>query len=463
MMNSPPARPDAINRQAQAGVEGAGFIRHPLGPLEEIFWNIGNRFEGDGAAAISASLGGVVQPELLAGALALVQKRHPRLRARIVTGPDGRPIYEVLATMAPIPVRFVKLDAEELPWATHAQRAVETDFQEGGPLCHVTVLESTVRPISEIVMTFHHSLTDGTAGLMLFHEVLSKYEALHQGHSLDALLAATEPLPFVSAGIPPVTASWGDRWAMFSRLVRGFVRKRRAGWTPLPRDSAEYTPRWFRRILSAEETRALERRCRQQRLPVYGAVFALAVTSLRDVLSGEPARLVCRCPVNMRELPNCSRVISFEDLGCFVSGLDRLYVVHKSDDFWRLARLGCEDVRGFITRQGPAMALRLLPVADRITRFLRISPRRPPMRDTMSVNYIPCPPVIQRQYGDLTLEAVSGLNRCRFMGVSLMVAATSLKGRLNFTLGSVDVSEQLHVDFYHALSANIDRLARGEL
>jgi hypothetical protein len=453
----------AQSRADQSANAAGKEVRYPLGPLEEVFWNVGNRFEGDGTAALSARIGGVIQPQRIAEALSVLQKRHPRLRARIVVGEDRRAYYEVAPVMAPVPVRYRQFDSEELPWAAEAQAALNTEFDECGPLCHVTVLQSGVCPISEMVLTFHHSLTDGTSGLLLFHELLSHYEALYRGATVESLLSATEPLPFVAADIPPITAPWRDRWAMFSRLVRGFIRKRRASWTALPRDSNEYTPRWVRWVLPADQTSALERICRKQRLPVYGAVFALAVTSLAELLPHEAARLVCRCPVNMRELPYCKRVISYEHLGCFVSGLDRQYVLRKPYAFWDLARTACNDVREFSAKQGPAMALTMLPTADRIARWLRISPKRPPMRDTMSVNYIPCPPVIQQQYGNLTLEAITGLNRCRYMGVSIMVAALLFKGRLNVTLGSVNVSERLHSDFHAAMARNFERLISGQI
>jgi len=452
--------PNAQDRSVDAGVPCA---RYPLGPLEEVFWSFGNRFHGDGTAALSARIGGHIDTERLAAALLVLQKRHPRLRSRIVVGTDGRALYEVFPTMAPIPVHVKRFDTVDLPWAEEAQRAVATDFEEGAPLCHVTVLQSTTHPVAELVMTFHHSLTDGTSGMLLFHELLSRYEALQQGTPVEAILDATEPLPFVAADVPPITAPWRDRWAMFWRLVRGYVRKRRANWTALPRDSDEYTAKWSRHVLSAEATTAIERACRKQRLPVYGAVFALATTSLAEALRDEPVQFICRCPINMRELPYCNRVISYEHLGCYVSGLDRPYTLKRPYAFWDLARAACADVREYTMRQGPAMALKLVPMVDRLQRWLRISPRRPPMRDTMSINYIPCPPIVKRQYGDLALEEISGLNRCRYVGVSLMIGAILFKGRLNLSLGAVNVSERLRTDFHAALARNIERLARGEI
>ena len=442
---------------------GAQTMQYPLGPLEETFWSVGNRFHGDGTGTISARLGGIVRPETLSGALAILQKRHPRLRARIVTSKSGRACYEVSPSMSPIPVFVKRFPAQELPWASEAQRSLEIDFNPQGPLVHVTVLQSDVCPVSELMLTIHHSLTDGTAGLMLLHQLLANYEELWSGKSLESVLDATESLPFVAADIPPITAPWRDRWQMFVRHVREYMRKRRSGWTVLPSDSPEYSPRWFRQQLSSDDTLALERLFRKRRISVYGALFALAVTSLAESMPSEPVQFACRCPINMRDLPYCERQISYEHLGCFVAGLDRVYTLSKPYDFWGLARAACDDVREFTVKQGPAMALTLVPWAGRLAGVFRISPKRPPMRDTISVNYIPCPTTLKQQYGDLTLESITGLNRCRYMGVSLTVAGTLMHGRINLVLGAVNVSERLREAFHATLIANIGRLIRGEI
>lgn len=439
------------------------IVRYPMGPLEAAFLQIGERFDGDGTSSISTQIRGTIHPEILRGALAAAQKRHPRLRARIAEGSDGKPCYEVLPAMTPLELRIKDFDAEPLPWAEESLALVAEKFDlSTGPLCRAVLLRNERSSLNELIFALHHSLADVGSGAQLTHDVLSNYERLAGGQSLEELMRATEPLPFVAAEVPPITAPLRDRLAMIKRLVRGYLRKRRRGWTPVPSDSGEYRPDWSRHVLSQEDSTALMRLCRKKRVLAYGAIFAAAVTSLAECLEGNRLQFLCRCPVNARELPGCRRVISSEQLGCFVSGLDNLYTVSKPAAFWELAKQACDDMRAFVSRQGPAMALSLLPVAGKLATLLRISPKRPPMRDTMSVNFIPCP-MIKEHYGDLAVEALSGINRTRYMGVSLMVGTTVVNGRVNFTMGAVDVSESLRRKFHATFFDTLRRVIRGEI
>lgn len=437
--------------------------RHPLGPSEDILWRASRRFRGDGSGLVTLRIHGRIQPELLRGALAVVQKRHPRLRARIAPGPDGKMCFEVHPSFAPIPLQFKSFDTEELPWSDEAHRVLEEEFSDGEPMCRLAVLQSELRPVSELILVMHHSLTDGIAALCLLHQILSHYETLWGGTRLEDLLAATEPLPFLASDNPPLTASWKDRWAMFRRLAKSYARRRRANWTPIPSDSSEYTPYLTRTQLSVEDTHKLLRRCRQQRVPGYGMLFAAALTSLAETFHGQPVQFACRSPINMRELPNCKRVISYEHLGCFAGGLDRVY--HFSGrpvEFWSLAREASEDMREFILRQGPAMMMKLIWVADALAPLFRVSAERPPMRDTIQVNYIPDLGIKDR-YGDLSMEAFAISGRWRYLGVSLLAFASVLSGRMNFSLGSVNVARQFREEYHQRFMEKIHRVVQGEI
>mgnify|MGYP001373142587 CR=1 FL=1 len=98
--------------QTEGGEQSA---QYPLGPLEDLFWphrqsSPGRRHRRDFSPGL-----GIVQPEPLAGALTILQKCHPGLRARIGTGADSKACYEVFSSMAPLPVRVKHLNERELP------------------------------------------------------------------------------------------------------------------------------------------------------------------------------------------------------------------------------------------------------------------------------------------------------------------------------------------------------------
>lgn len=435
---------------------------YPLGPSEEILWRASQRFRGDGSGLVCLRIHGRIQPELLRGALAVAQKRHPRLRARIAPGPQGKMGFEIHSQFAPILFRYKTFETAELPWAEEAHLELEEPFPDSHPMCRIAVLQSTSEPVCELILVMHHSLTDGIAALCLLHQILTHYETLWNGTRLEDLLVATEPLPFLASENPPLTAPWSDRWAMFRRLLKSYVRRRRANWTPIPSDSSEYTPYLTRTQLTAEETHRLLRLCRQKRVPAYGFLFATALSSLAETFHGQPVRFACRSPINLRELPNCKRVIPYEHLGCYAGGLDRLYEFRGPIDFWALAREACEDMREFTLKQGPAMMMNMIWVVDALAPLFRVSPERPPMRDTIQVNYIPSLG-IQDRYADLSMEAFAVSGRWRYLGVSLLAFATVLNGRMNFSLGAVNVARDFREEYHTRFMQRVQEVLRGEV
>jgi len=423
---------------------------YPLGPLEETFRFISQRFNGDGNAALIVRLAGRLEPEPLAGALAALQRRHPRLRARIVPDAEGRHCYEILDRVPPIPLEIKDFPDDELPWEAEGLAVVAERFDlSAGPFLRVKVLRSATGRASELIINFHHAIVDGVSGSRVIHEVMANYEALAGGTSLGALQASQALLPLVPEPIPQLTAPLWDRAEMFLRMVRGYIRKRRRKWTPLPNDSAAYNPRFERASLSKEDSGLLVRRCRAMKVPTYGAMFAAALSSMAQCLGEGTWRLAARCPIDARGLPGAPEELSDEHLGCFVTGLDRVYKVRPPVPFWEIAHQACEDCRRFIRKQGPAMAIRLLPLANRGAKVFNITTARPPMRDSLSVDYMPCSG-LRQQYAGMAVEAFSGVNRNRFLGVSAIVGGFSLKNQMSFTIGTVDVSEAFRRDFQQA-------------
>ena len=62
----------------------------PLSPVEDMFWNVEEGFAGAVRGAVVVRLDGYIDADMLAAALRQLQHRHPKLRAVIAQGSDGR-------------------------------------------------------------------------------------------------------------------------------------------------------------------------------------------------------------------------------------------------------------------------------------------------------------------------------------------------------------------------------------
>jgi hypothetical protein len=441
-----------------AGSESNDVV-YPLGTLEGLFRYVYERFQGEGAGALTVQINGMLSEKRLQVALAMLQKRHPRLRARFGTDSNGSPCFLVSKKAPPIPLEIKDFQDQKLPWKAEAMESVSKLFDTRvGPLCRVKVLRDLRTSVCELIICCHHAIVDATSVFRLVGDLLSYYDDPTSYSAEDGTVVdAVESLPFVPAFKPPITSSLLHRTQVGAQIIKAYMQRRSRAWITLPNDSAEYVPRWSRRILSSEETSGLVKRCRQEKIPTYGAIFAAAVSSLAKCLHDRPLRFACRLPIDLRQLPAAGSRVSNEDLGLFVSGFDKVYKIKKPISFWEMAKVGCADMQQFIAKQGPAMALRLLPVAERLSSLAS----NPPMRGTMSIDYAPATG-IRLEYNDLSVDSLSFIFRNKFFGVSLFIGAVTVKGRLNFSMGAVDVTEELQRNFHDGFFEILRKVIRGQ-
>lgn len=429
---------------------GGSIATYALSPLENLMRFVYDQYDGDGAITITGHIKGLIHREPLERALLMLQRRHPKLRARIRMNADRIPCFQVVESMPAIPLQIKDFETDELPWQAEAIESLDTKFDmETGPLCRVKVLRNAGQSFCDTIITWHHSINDAISSVRFMDELLTFYDSIANRSTTDSISSdRIETLPFVPALAPPVTSSLLDRFEMFVKLCKFVVRKRCGSWTSLPSDSEACAPYWCRTMLSAEDTMALVKRCRQEQTSMYGVLFAAALSSLASVMEGEDLCFACRCPINMKSPRHGG--VSNEHLGCFVSGFDKVYTIKKPMSFWNLARYGRQDVQRFIAKQGPALALKLL-------KFHKISASRIPKRDTLSIDNIGVADV-RGEYGGLSLEAISTIVKNRYLGTSFMVIACTVKGKLNINLGAVDVAENLHQSFKERFFSALNRV-----
>jgi hypothetical protein len=439
---------DKVQRIAPAGergLVGEPETRFPLGPLENFMRMTHDEFDGDGTVAVVAKVRGRIEEEPLLQVLTMLQHRHPKLRTRIAVNAKGEPWFEVFESLREIPLVIKDFDMPDLPWQREALESCAVKFTHPTePLWRIQALRSTLNPVSVIICAIHHACGDGVSAFRFLRELFAHYKSL-TGDAEAGGLTSEEfaPLPFVSFSRVPITAPLIHRLMTTARLIRGQMWQRRGAWSALPQEKGE-PPFWRRHVLSAEETGILAQRCRQEQTTVYGALFAAALRSLSKAVGEPRASFRIGCAISIRKFLDG---VSDEHLGCFNSLFDKVYPASLATPFWDLARRGRLDLKRFMDLQGPAMAVNLI-------RFKKVSVQeRPDKRGTLGLNYSVAP--LRKTYGNLTVEELSFLGRNRIVGPSLNLFGIKFAGRLNLTLGAVELPRDFRETFLHTLLAEL--------
>jgi hypothetical protein len=429
-----------------------------LGSVESYFWRYDEDLVGAGRIIVLLRLDGLIQADFLAGALGRLQRRHPKLRALVAQGADGRLRYRFEPATPPIPFEIIDCYEAETPWRETTRRILQTDFPATGPLAAVTVLRSPLRGSSELILTAPHAIADGMSGIMLMDELLTEYAKLEANIELP-------PVPSLPA-VSEVRANAPGGWRGYLRLLRRFVRIKRAESrspiTPLPaaQDIPPYS-QWVHWVFSREETLALVRRCRKERASLSGAMVAAACCGLRDCLPGPEFLFKWQLPFNVREsLAGPGGPITAQDLGCFIASMNGL-VKMADQPFWDVARQAHREVQMFFDDGGATFGYNLasflydlkLALDRLISRSVPKMPL-PPQRETL----------LATNYGVLSMRDVYGSLRPRectlifkneMTGPVLLMEALVLGQRLNLGFAADDLDP--------AFWARLQVAVRGQL
>jgi hypothetical protein len=137
------------------------------------------------------------EPGILPQALALLQDRHPLLKARIVNH-RGRLWFEALEKPF-VPFRLLDREGDG-SWEARVESEMNTRLDPAsGPLFRVVYYYGGQE--GELLLTFHHAILDATSGMALLDELLAACAALQGGRAPD--LPALPVPPPVEAAFPP--------------------------------------------------------------------------------------------------------------------------------------------------------------------------------------------------------------------------------------------------------------------
>lgn len=408
-----------------------------LSPLEDLLCRVYDRFDGEGMGAIVIKVRGRIEAEPLRAALRNLQRRHPKLRARVVESADGRRYFHLAEPPPPIPLEIQDCDGDPLPWKeeTHRRFSQRLDVA-AGPLARMLVLRSRSGPSSYAVLLAHHVIFDGLSLLHAADDLFRYYEQAEREEAAPPVAS----LPLVSCARARHRGSLLGSLRVLARQLRLRRARARRRWTPLPGKGPAGPPlQWDVHVFPVDETVALIRRCRQEETSLDGALFAAAVCALRACLPPSESRFRLRFPIDIRaQLQGPAGPVSPEDLGCFVSVFDNIYPVDPGTSFWPLARKVHKDVRGFIAAGGPTLLYNLARFAGpRAT-----SSSNGHYRGTLHSSVIGVSP-LEKRYGGLGLEECAQVYKNDIGGASINLVAIVLQLRLNLTMHASDLQEGL--------------------
>lgn len=121
-------------------------------------------------------------PTIFEQALAMLQKRHPLMRARIGTNSRGQASFQTIPDPdVQITVTPRKADDQ---WIKVVEREMSEHFDvASGPLFRVIYLGG--KREGEIILTLHHTIMDAASGMNLLDELLRACAAIQAGRPFD--------------------------------------------------------------------------------------------------------------------------------------------------------------------------------------------------------------------------------------------------------------------------------------
>lgn len=335
----------------------AGTVLRPLGPSERWYWIADHVTPYNCITRVRVD--GPLDAESVRAALALLQHRHPLLRAAVRTDAAGRPVF-VRAPGRPVPLRTGTLHDPSRQWQDDInQRQIpdRVDIRRG-PGIRATLLSTPDRHQHDLLLSISHVICDGSTALSLLRECveLAAWEQRPQGHhrpdlpplplrdSVDGLIPAAHRLRRPAELLRTVRTI-----ALDQRRLRQRTPTRVTGQRTVP--FAERRSGFLHHPLPPERVAALRRRSRAERTTVHGALSAAmvvaAVRNGRDLFGPahddrDPLRITLGTPVNVRD--QLEPALPGYEMGAFVSML-RTHVDHHADQaFWDLARAITADL-----------------------------------------------------------------------------------------------------------------------
>ncbi len=333
-------------------------MNRKLGASERVAWLCDQA--GSVNFVVVARVMGLLDEHVLRTALDLLPQRHPILRTRIEVQ-EGEPVF-VSQNVPEIPLR-VEVRYSDDHWHTEAEKEIDHSLPwPVGPLIRVTLLKSP--HVSDVLITFHHAIGDGTSSIYLVRDLLNLVGQITEGVTSDITSFPERPpvedlLPKSAHGLNGLVKTIDLLGKQLKTIIFRHPQKLPIDSNTLPYDRRV---RIIHGVLSPEETTSLIARCREEDTTVHGAFCAALLKAAAHQIYSmrsdtKPLTIGCMSAIDLRRF--LSPPID-EEVGLFISMAITAHHVSEDTKFWDLARDARKAVHQSIENGEPFVFLSLL-------------------------------------------------------------------------------------------------------
>lgn len=251
---------------------------------------------GDGTEAFNGiipfRLRGTFKLEEIQRALALLQNKHPWLKAHVTHDEENLPWFEVPQKVVPIPIRIVIRQGED-DWQKESMKEWYMPFDhEKFPLIRFVWIKG--EEVSDMFFSFHHCLCDGGSAMTLLYEFLQVLD------NPSADIGVENPILGIQDIVPANILN--SRRHKLKAKVLGRVASTIIKYAPVNKKPIErqndYMIHWK---FDKEVTQQVISYCKSNGFTVNTFLCAIVLQAFKKIRGKAALNKIC-CPVDIRRL-----------------------------------------------------------------------------------------------------------------------------------------------------------------
>ncbi|WBV58140.1 condensation domain-containing protein [Chryseobacterium daecheongense] len=251
---------------------------------------------GDGTEAFNGiipfRLRGTFKLEEIQRALALLQNKHPWLKAHVTHDEENLPWFEVPQKVVPIPIRIVVRQGED-DWQKESMKEWYMPFDhEKFPLIRFVWIKG--EEVSDMFFSFHHCLCDGGSAMTLLYEFLQVLD------NPSADIGVENPILGIQDIVP--ASILNSRRHKLKAKVLGRVASTIIKYAPVNKKPIErqndYMIHWK---FDKEMTQQVISYCKSNGFTVNTFLCAIVLQAFKKIRGKAALNKIC-CPVDIRRL-----------------------------------------------------------------------------------------------------------------------------------------------------------------
>ncbi|MDC8104631.1 condensation domain-containing protein [Chryseobacterium sp. PTM-20240506] len=251
---------------------------------------------GDGTEAFNGiipfRLRGTFKLEEIQRALALLQNKHPWLKAHVTHDEENLPWFEVPQKVVPIPIRIVIRQGED-DWQKESMKEWYMPFDhEKFPLIRFVWIKG--EEVSDMFFSFHHCLCDGGSAMTLLYEFLQVLD------NPSADIGVENPILGIQDIVPANILN--SRRHKLKAKVLGRVASTIIKYAPVNKKPIErqndYMIHWK---FDKEMTQQVISYCKSNGFTVNTFLCAIVLQAFKKIRGKAALNKIC-CPVDIRRL-----------------------------------------------------------------------------------------------------------------------------------------------------------------